>query len=242
MRKLAGALLALTGLCIVVLGIALVIVLGTDNRAVSGPHEIDADGVALVTAPDALTWVGATVTVVADVPDEKPIFVGVGNSVDVEDYLSNTAAVRVDSVRLPWEIDTSEQDGESGLPASPVAIDWWIEDSSGMGGAALEFELPEETASIAVLAIGDNDLTGLRVTASYHVRGGFVAGLGAAVLGLGLMLGAFVIWRGRAGSDVVDDDGYVYVYIDEDGNEQLVPIDELEEYEVVDITGETHET
>lgn len=242
MRKLAGVVLALIGLCVAVLGAALAVWVGTDNRAVSGPHEIDTDGVAVVTAPDALTWAGATVTLVADVPDEKPVFVGVANAVDVEDYVAQIAAVRVDSLRIPWEVDTSEQDGESVLPASPVALDWWIDNASGMGGAALEFELPEETVSVAVLAIGNNDLSGLTVTASYHVRGGFVAGLGAVALGLGLLLGAFVVWRGRARRDVVDDDGYVYVYLDEEGHEHLVPVDELDEYEIVDVTGEKHET
>ena len=242
MRRVAGVVLALIGVCTIVLGVALAIWVGTDNRAVSGPHRIDADGIAVVTAPDAITWAGATVRLVAEVPDEKPVFVGVGNAVDVEDYVSDTSAVRVDSLQIPWEIDTSNQDGQQLLPASPVAVDWWIEQASGMGGASLEFELPEETASVAILGVGDNDLSGLTVTASYHVRGGFVVGLGAAAFGLGLVLLAFMIWRGRGGSDVVDEDGYVYVHFDEDGNEHLVPIEELDEYEIVDITGDKHET
>lgn len=242
MRRLAGVVLALVGLCVAAAGAALAIWVGTDNRAVTGPHPIDTDGVAIVTTPDAITWAGATVTLVAAVPDKRPIFVGVANAVDVENYLSRTAAVRVDSVRIPWEIDTSDQDGRRWLPASPVAIDWWIDQASGMGGAALEFELPEETVSVAVLAIGANDLSGLTLTASYHVRGGFVAGLGAVAIGLGMVLAAIMIWRGRARRDVVDDDGYVYVYIDADGHEYLVPLDELDEYEIVDVTGDKHET
>ncbi|MDN5853041.1 MAG: hypothetical protein L0K86_09375 [Actinomycetia bacterium] len=242
MRRLAGVVLALLGLGVAVVGAALAIWVGTDDRAVSGPHEIDADGVAVVTAPDAITWADATVTLDADVPGDKPVFIGVGNSVDVEDYLGDTRAVRVDSVRIPWEIDTSEQEGRQSLPASPIAVGWWDEQAGGMGGAVLEFELPEETVSVAVLAIGDNDLSGLTITASYHVRGGFVAGLGAVALGVGLMLAALVVWRGRVRSAVVDDDGYVYVYYDEEGRERLVPLDELDEYDIVDLTGEKYET
>ncbi|UYM05905.1 hypothetical protein [Solicola gregarius] len=78
------------------------------------------------------------------------------------------------------------------------------------------------------------------MTASYHVPDGFVIGLGTAAIGLGLMLAAVVVWRGRGRSDVVDDAGYVYVYFDEDGNEHLIPLDELDEYEIVDVTGEKH--
>ena len=242
MRRVAGVVLALFGLCIAALGVALAVWVGTDNRAVSGPHEVGADGIAVVTAVDAITWTGATVTLVADVPDKKPVFIGVANAVDVEDYLADTAALRVDSVRIPWEIDTSQKDGEPLLPASPIAVEWWNEQASGQGGAVLEFELPEETVSVAVLAVGDNDLSGLTMTASYDVRGGFVAGLGAVVVGLGLMLAAVGIWRGRQQSDVVDEDGYVYVRIDDDGNEHVVPLDELDEYEIVDVTGDRDET
>ncbi len=241
MRRLAGVVLVLFGLCIAVVGAALAIWVGTDNRAVSGPHEVDVDGVAVVTAPDAITWADATVTVDAAVPGDSPVFIGVGNSVDVEDYLDDTRAVRVEAVQIPWQIDTSEQDGRESLPASPIAVDWWIEQASGMGGAVLEFELPQETVSVAVLAIGDNDLSGLTITASYDVRGGFVAGLGAIAFGVGLLLAAVVVWRGGR-DDVVDDDGYVYVHYDDEGREHLVPLDALDDYDIVDVTGDKHET
>lgn len=242
MRRLAAVVLALLGLCVALVGAALALWVGTDDRAASGPHDVDADGVAVVTAPDVITWANATVTLDADVPGDTPVFIGVGNAVDVEDYLADARAVRVDSLRIPWEIDTSEQDGQKALPASPIAVDWWDAQASGTGGAILDFELPEQTASVAVLAIGDNDLSGLTITASYHVRGGFVAGIGAAVLGVGMLLAAAVVWRGGIRRDIVDEDGYVYVYYDEEGRDHLVAIDELDEYDIVDLTGEHHET
>lgn len=238
MRWIAGVVVALLGLCLAVVGAALAILVGVDNRASTGPHPVDVDGVAVVTAPDAIRWSGATVTLDVEVPDRKPVFVGVGNSVDVDDYLAETRTVRVDSIDVPWNIETSEHDGNPWLPASPLAVDWWTAQASGMGGAELRFELPDETVSVAVLAVGATDLSGLTVTASYYVRGGFAIGLGTVAIGLGMILAAIVIWRGRGRSDTVDDDGYVYVYIDEEGNEHLVPLDELEEYEIVDVTGE----
>lgn len=238
MRRVAGVVLALLGLCIAVLGAALAIWLGTDNRATTGPHAIDTDAAAVATSADALTWSGATVTVEVEVPGKRPVFVGVANSVDVDDYLRDTRSLRVDGYRVPWTLRTSVQDGHRWLPATPVALDWWQQQASGMGGATLDFELPDETVSLAVLAIGDSDLSGLTITASYEVRGGFVLGLGLVAAGLGLVVAGIVVFRGFARSRVVDDDGYVYVHIDDDGNEVLVPVDELDEYEIVDVTGE----
>lgn len=238
MRRLAGAVLALLGLCVAVLGAALAIWVGTDSRASTGPHPIDTDAAAVATSPDVLSWSGATVTVTAEVPDRKPVFVGVANAVDVNDYLRDTRTLRVDDFRLPWSIGTSVQDGRRWLPATPIALDWWQHQASGMGGARLEFELPDETVSLAVLAIGDADLKGLTVEASYEVRGGFWIGLGLVAVGIGLVVAAVVVFRGFARPNVIDGDGYVYVYIDEDGNEILVPVDELGDYEIVDVTGE----
>lgn len=238
MRRTAGAALALLGLCVAVLGAVLAVWVGTDNRATTGPHPIDTDTSAVATSPDALSWAGATVTVTAEVPDNKPVFVGVANAVDVNDYLRDTRTLRVDSFRLPWTIETSVQDGRPWLPATPVALDWWQQQASGMGGARLEFELPDETVCLTVLAVGDSDLSGLTVTASYEVGGGFWIGLGLVAVGIGILVAGVVVFRGFAHAEVVDDDGYVYVYIDEDGNEVLVPIDELGDYDIVDVTGE----
>ncbi|MGH3357411.1 MAG: hypothetical protein ACRDO7_01320 [Nocardioidaceae bacterium] len=238
MRRVAGAVLALLGLCVAVLGAALAIWVGTDNRASTGPHPMETDAAAVATAPDAITWSGATVTVVAEVPDDKPVFIGVANAVDVDDYLRDTRTLRVDGFSAPWTLDTSVDDGHRWLPATPVALDWWQAEAAGMGGARLEFELPDETISLAVLAIGDADLSGLTITASYEVRGGFVIGLGIVAVGVGMIVAGIVVFRGFAGRNVVDDDGYVYVYIDDDGNEVLVPIDELDDYDIVDVTGE----
>ena len=123
MRRFAGVTLALVGLCLALLGAALAVVVGSDNRVATDRHPLDAEGVAVITAPDAIRWSGVTVTIDVRVPDRKPVFVGVANSVDVEDYLSDTRTLRVDSVDLPWSVETSERDGEAYLPASPLAID-----------------------------------------------------------------------------------------------------------------------
>jgi hypothetical protein len=176
------------------------VLLGTDNRAVTGPHSMSFDGVALVTAPEVLSWAGPTVTVLVELPDDRPVFVGLGNAVDVTDYLSDTRVQRVESYEVPWTVTTSEVAGQDFVPAAPTALDWWLAQSAGQGGASLTFRLPEETVSLAVIGVGDTTLEGLHVTASYDVAGGFGIGLGLVGLGLGLAVFGWLAFR-RASVD-----------------------------------------
>lgn len=208
MRRLAGIALMVAALGCLLSGAAMAILLGPDNRALTGPHPMSVDEVALVTAPDVLSWAGPTVTVLAELPDERPVFIGLGNAVDVTDYLRDTRVRRVESYEVPWTVTTSEVDGQDFVPAAPLALDWWLAQSAGKGGASLSFRLPDETVSLAVIAVGDTTLEGLRVTASYDVAGGFGIGLGLVGLGLGLAVFGWIAFR-RPEPDEVD-------WVDED--------------------------
>jgi len=195
MRRLVGIVLMVAALGCVAFGTALAVLLGPDNRAVTGPHPMSVDGVALMTAPDVLSWSGPTVTVLVEVPDQAPVFIGVANAVDVGDYLKDARLERVDSFQVPWTITTSQVKGQDFVPAAPTALDWWIAASAGQGGAGVTFRLPQETVSLAVIAIGDSKLGELRVTGSYDVTGGFGIGLGLVALGAGLGLFGWVAVR-----------------------------------------------
>ena len=88
--------------------------------------------------------------------------------------------------------------GRPFVPVAPTAIDWWIASGSGQGGAVTTFELPDESVSVAVVALGEADLSGMTISGSYDVRGGFGIGLGIAVAGLGVVLFGWVTFRGTA--------------------------------------------
>ena len=79
-----------------------------------------------MTAPGVISWAGPTISVDVTVPDSKPVFVGVANTVDVEDDLQTTDRIVLDRLRLPWEVETEEVTGRPFVPAAPTAIDWWI--------------------------------------------------------------------------------------------------------------------
>lgn len=196
MRRVAGAGLLTLGILLAILGAVVAFAVGPDDRMTTGTRTLDTDSRAVATSPSVLARHGPQVSVLVEVPDDKPVFVGLAHSLDVADYLSSTSHLELTRYRVPWSVRTRAVEGEPQLPAAPTALDWWLEQASGVGGAELRFRLPDETVSLAVLAVGDSDLAGLRLTGAYEVPGAFgvavgttLAGLGAVVLGL-VALGA----------------------------------------------------
>lgn len=236
MRTKLGWTLSVLGVLLAVLGVVVMVVLGPDSRFTTGPHAIETDDVAVVTTPGVISWADLQVDVLAEVPVRKPIFVGLANSVDVEDFVGRTRRVEVTSFQRPWKISTRDVKGNANLPGAPTALDWWIASSAGLGGASISAELPDETVSLAVVSVGSSNLTGLQVTVAYGVKGGFAKGTGLLLLGIG------VVWLGlllrRPAPEPWDDehdvDEVVYVYVDEDGVEHEISAEEAGELEVVE--------
>jgi hypothetical protein len=88
MHRAVGVAMTAVGVLVALLGAAIIIIFGPDGRLTTGPHHLDTDGVAVVTAPKLVTWKNLQVEILAEVPVNKPVVVGVGNSVDVHSYLS----------------------------------------------------------------------------------------------------------------------------------------------------------
>lgn len=242
MRSKSGWALSLLGVLIALLGAAVMVVLGPDSRLTTGPHPIETDAIAVVAAPDAIRWADVQVDVLAEVPARKPVFLGIGNAVDVQDFVGSTRRLEVTGFQRPWDLTTREVDGEPNLPGAPTALDWWLDSAAGLGGATISTQLPDETVSIAVLSVGSSNLSGLEVTLAYGVRGGFAKGGALFLLGAGLAWLGVLVRRGRPDHLPVDDDEppedvreeVVYVFIDEDGVEHEVGEDELADFEIVD--------
>lgn len=230
------------GVLLSVVGLAVVVVLGPDSRFTTGPHEVDTDAAAVVTAPGVVSYRGLQVDVLVEVPVNKPVFVGLGNTVDVQDYVSRTQRLEVTSFRVPWTARTREVEGGPALPGAPTALDWWIAESAGLGGASISATLPDESVSVAVLAVGASDLSGLTVTFAYGVKGGFGLGLGAVLVGAGLVWVGVLLRRdtalaparvaahGASGGDgqVEEVEEVVYVFVDEQGVEHEITEAEAE--------------
>lgn len=242
-RKIGAWALTVLGALIAVAGVAVMVVLGPDGRVTTGPHTIDTDAAAVVTAPGVVKIVGVQVDLLVEVPIDKPVFVGVGNTVDVQDYLQNTARVEVTSYETPWTIATRDVEGEPNLPSAPTALDWWIASQAGLGGADISLTLPDEPVSVAVVAVGSTNLSGLEVTMAYGIRGGFGRGAGIALLGVGVawfgvLLRRRHVWRdeGPHDDEVLVEEVEVFVYVDEHGVEHEIDPAELDGFEVIDET------
>ena len=113
-KAIGTAVLAL-GALVAVLGLALMAILGPDGRFTSGPHPVDADGVAVVTAPTVISWKNVEVEILAEVPANKPVFVGVANSVDLQAYVKGVRRLEVTSFETPWKVRTRQAAGRDAL-------------------------------------------------------------------------------------------------------------------------------
>jgi hypothetical protein len=235
MRTKLGWALAALGVLVALLGAAVMVVLGPDSRFSTGPHAIETDDVAVVTTPGVISWADVQVDVLAEVPVRKPIFVGLGNSVDVSDLVGRTRRVEVTSFQRPWKIATRDVKGNANLPGAPTALDWWIASSAGLGGASITAELPDETVSLAILSVGSSNLTGLQVTVAYGVKGGFAKGAGLLLLGAGVLwLGLLLRRPPQDPGEDWDEEDVVYVYVDEHGVEREISAEEARELEIVE--------
>ncbi len=237
MRRRMSWVLTVFGALLAIAGLGVMLILGPDSRFTTGPHAVETEGIAVVTAPKVITWANVRIDVLAEVPVQKPIFVGLGNTVDVQDYVSETARLEFTDFHTPWKTKTRTIDGKAGLPGAPTALDWWIAGSAGRGGAGISTNLPDQTVSLAILSVGDSNLSGLKVSLAYGVEGGFAKGIGVLLLGAGaVLLGRLVrrgtpLWADRA----ADEDDVVYIYVDEDGIEHEISADDAEQYEIVDV-------
>jgi hypothetical protein len=166
------------------------------------------------------------------------VFVGLANSVDVQNYVGRTQRLEVTGFQRPWTITTRQVDGRAGLPGAPTAVDWWIAQSAGLGGASISTRLPDETVSAVVLSVGSTNLSGLEITLAYGIKGGFSKGIGLLLLGLGVAWAGWLMRRGgtpwRDDPEEVVEEEVVYVYVDEDGVEHEISAEEAAQYDVLD--------
>jgi hypothetical protein len=203
MRRLIGVVAVLVGAVAVVLGVGLAIVFGPDDRVSSGPHPLRSDGVAVVTGPSTIRYYGLTVRV--GVRAARPgtrIFLALAHSVDVADYLRRSSYTRIDSVRLPWKVSTSQVHGSRAPEAPPTDLDIWLDRQSGQPTASITMPLPD--AAVALVVMNADGSTDVNVTAELDVDepGMFVGGLAAALAGLGVGVAGWLVYRtARTGGD-----------------------------------------
>lgn len=246
-RRIAMIAVIGIGVIVALAGAALAAWMGPDGMRTSGPQPVDTDASVIVTDIDVLDWNNAHVHINATFDGPKAVFIGMGNAVDVQDFLSDAERVQVTEFEMPWSIETEEIAGEPTLAAAPTAIDWWQAHSAGIGGAGIDFVVPPEASQVVIMGFEGSDLSGMTLEVGYSLPIGFTGALGLIPAGLGSAFAAWWIGSGRpvllereedVGRSVLavdpEDDEIVYVWIDEDGVEHEVGADEVHDFEVVE--------
>lgn len=200
MRRFLSLLLWLAAVVCLLVGAATAALFGPDDRAQTGLLPVSGDAGVAVVEPRVLPVAGLDVQVTAQTGAERPLFLGLGNAVDVDSYTDGVAQTRVKQVQLrrslnqPLRLAAAPVKGSETLPVPPDEIDWWFAAQQGDGAVQMQVELPTTQAQVVVVALDGEPLGGLEVGASYHQQGAFGTGLGLAGLALGLMLFGWLAW------------------------------------------------
>ncbi|MFC6158317.1 hypothetical protein [Kribbella jiaozuonensis] len=203
-RITLGLLLTLAGLVATVAGaVAAFWLVGPDNTISTPGREFASSGLAVVTAPTLLDRHGPTLHVSAS--GNKPLFVGIGQDLDVRDYLAGSAQTRLIRFEPPGTFGTQDLRGRSGKLTPPGELDWWVAQSAP-GSQSLSWPMQDGRYEVVVMNADGTPAVGAQVSFGVQVHRLFgicllVLGAGVLVLALGLAL----MFRRRKVADVAAD-------------------------------------
>lgn len=170
----------------------------------SGTHRLATGSYALTTdsldvGTDAPSWVFndhfGTVRVQAS--SSRPIFLGIGSTPAVEDYLGGVQHDQVANVDVdPFTVDYQHQAG-SARPAPPTAQNFWRVKASGPGAQTISW--PLEKGNWSVVAMNADGSRSIAADVRFGARLPFLRWLAIGFLaggGLVLLIGAGLIYLG----------------------------------------------
>ena len=191
-RTALGLLLTLAGLVVTLAGaVAAFWLVGPDNTVTTGSRQFTSQGLAVITAPDLLDRHGPTLHVTAS--GDRPVFVGVGQDLDVANYLAGTAHTRLIRFDPPATYGTQEMRGRSAKLMPPGELDWWVAQAGGSGRQSVAWPIQDGRYDVVVMNADGTPAVGADVRFGVEVDRAFgicllVLGAGILALTLGLML------------------------------------------------------
>ncbi|MEU4396068.1 hypothetical protein [Kribbella sp. NPDC023855] len=184
-RIVFGLLLALIGLLVTVAGaVAAFWLVGPDNTLDTGEQSLASKGLAVMTAPDLINRHGPKLHVTASAG--KPVFVGIGQDIDVSSYLGAAQYTRVVRFDLPARFDTQEMTGRAVPLTAPGRLDWWTVKAAGAGKQSIAWPIVDGRYDVVVMNADGSPGVDAKVTFGIELEGAF--GTSLLVLGGGLVL------------------------------------------------------
>lgn len=190
-------------LCVPLLigGIALAVVFGTDGTYATGTEQISTPSRALVSAvadisadsPVDRDLAGVRLLLDLTSASEKPLFVGVGRANDVSRYLDGVNVERLDDFELsPFRYRGTQVPGTA-EPEPPGAQTFWVAKSEGTGEQHLSWRL--RTGTYQVVVMNADASSGVDVTGSVGVKIPWIfwVALGLMIVGALLLVGGILL-------------------------------------------------
>ncbi|MFI5691186.1 hypothetical protein ACIA58_05065 [Kribbella sp. NPDC051586] len=190
-RITLGLLLSLAGLVATAAGaVAAFWLVGPDNTISTPDRQLASTGLAVVSAPTLLDRHGPTLHVTAS--GGKPLFVGIGQDLDVRNYLAGSAHTRLIRFEPPGTFGTQDLRGRSAKLTPPGSLDWWVAQSAP-GSQAVSWPIQDGRYDVVVMNADGTPAVGADVSFGVQVHRLFgicllVLGAGVLVLALGLAL------------------------------------------------------
>ncbi|MEX0763528.1 MAG: DUF4389 domain-containing protein [Dehalococcoidia bacterium] len=158
-----GSLLSLAAVGLLIAGVMLIVLqtaLGDDEGYISSPtFELESDGYALVSEDiDVVVQPGdwwpaglAAMRIDAEPDDGAPVFVGIGPSGDVDDYLSEVARDVITRMG-PGRTDVEYRSFSGGAPdAAPGDQDFWVVSAEGAGEQTITWDVEPGGWTVVVM-------------------------------------------------------------------------------------------
>lgn len=187
-----GLLLALVGLLITAVGgVAAFWLVGPDNTVDTGAQSLASKGLAVMTAPDLIDRHGPTLHVTASAA--KPVFVGIGQDIDVASYLGGSQYTRIMHFDLPASFDSQQLTGKVAALPAPAGLDWWTAKATGPDKQSVGWQIADGRYDVVVMNADGSPGVDAKVTFGVEIDGLFgtclmVFGGGLLALFVGLLL------------------------------------------------------
>lgn len=199
MKKALSILFALVGLLLAPVGVAGMMLIGSDDVVESPATSLPLSGAkAVVSTPELLAFADTTLRVSAE-NGGGSVFVGRAHPVDTTSYLEGVPTYSVTHVGTSGMSGRVLPGEPKATPADPVTQTFWTDTATGSGTQTLSLDLdgsPTTWVIVPLGAAGD-----LKVTSGLVIPHGFVLSVAALLAGAVMLVGGFVATRRRRRSD-----------------------------------------